>query len=204
MPNPVRRAIAVYENLPLPAGSAVGALAVLALERIRPAPLPGPSVLHRTAGVVVLAAGCALNVWALIERRRRTTGAFRLEQPQSLVTTGPYAFSRHPMYLGWWLIHLAVGLLRGSAWVVATLPVAVMLEHLGGSLVEERELGRRFGAEYARYAERVPRYAGVGVGARRRHRRVRAGRASGLISEADAAAQPSGSTHVGDVSSSTR
>lgn len=163
--NPVRRAIAVYENLPLPAGSAVGAVAVLALGHVRPAPLPGPRLLHRTAGVVALAAGCALNEWALIERRRRTTGDFRLEEPQSLVTTGPYAFSRHPMYAGWWLIHLAVGLLRGSAWVAATLPVAVLLEHVGGSLVEERELRRRFGAEYTRYAERVPRYAGVAVSA---------------------------------------
>jgi protein-S-isoprenylcysteine O-methyltransferase Ste14 len=155
-----RRAKAVSENLPLPAGSAVGAVVVLVLHRVRPAPLPGPRALQRAAGAALFAAGCTLNVWALVERRRRTSGEFRLEQPESLVTTGPYAFSRHPMYLGWWLIHLGVGGLRGSAWVAATVPVAVLLEHLGGSLAEERELHRRFGAEYVRYAERVPRYAG--------------------------------------------
>lgn len=64
------------------------------------------------------------------------------------------------MYLGWWLIHLGAGVLRGSGWVAATLPVAVVLEHFGGSIVEERELRRRYGEEYARYAEQVPRYAG--------------------------------------------
>ncbi len=53
------------------------------------------------------------------------------------------------MYLGWWLIHLGVGVLRGSAWVAATVPVAVLVEHFGGSVVEERELRRQFGAEYA-------------------------------------------------------
>ncbi len=154
------RAMAVYQNLPLPAGSAVGVVAVLVLDRVRHAPLPVPRAPHRAAGAALLAIGCALNVWALVGRRRRTSGEFQLEQPESLVTTGPYAFSRQPMYLGWWLIHLGFGILRGSAWVAATLPVAVLLEHLGGSLVEERELRRQFPAEYARYAERVSRYAG--------------------------------------------
>ena len=158
MPNVAQRAMAIYQNLPLPAGSAVGVVAVLLLERVRPAPLPGPRALTRAAGAAPLATGCALNVWALVERRRRTSGEFQLEQPESLVTTGPYAFSRHPMYLGWWLIHLGVGVLRGSAWVAATVPVAVLVEHFGGSVVEERELRRQFGGEYARYAERVPRY----------------------------------------------
>jgi protein-S-isoprenylcysteine O-methyltransferase Ste14 len=153
-------AMAAYQNLPLPAGSAVGVVAVLVLDRVRPARLPGSRALQRTAGAAMLAAGCALNVWALIERRRRTSGRFQLEQPTSLVTTGPYAFSRHPMYLGWWLIHAGAGVLRGSVWVAATVPVAVLLEHFGGSVAEERGLRRRFGGEYARYAERVPRYAG--------------------------------------------
>ena len=171
MSNIAQRAIAIYQNLPLPAGSAVGIVAVLLLDRVRPAPLPGPRALERAAGAAALATGCALNVWALIERRRRTSGEFQLEQPESLVTTGPYAFSRHPMYTGWWLIHLGVGMLRGSAWVVATLPLAVLVEHFGGSVVEERELQRRFGAEYTRYAEGVSRYAGRSL-----RRATRAGR----------------------------
>jgi len=160
MSNIAQRAMAIYQNLPLPAGSALGVVAVLVLDRVRPAPLPGPRALERASGAAALATGCVLNLWALAERRRRTSGDFQLEQPESLVTTGPYAFSRHPMYAGWWLIHLGVGLLRGSAWVVATVPVAVLIEHFGGSVVEERELRRRFGADYTRYAERVPRYAG--------------------------------------------
>jgi protein-S-isoprenylcysteine O-methyltransferase Ste14 len=124
---------------------------------VRPASLPGSRGLHRTAGLVALAAGCALNVWALRERRRRTTGEFQLEQPESLVTTGPYALSRHPMYVGWWLIHLGVGVTRGSAWVAATLPTAALVEHFG-VLREERALDRDFGDEFAEYCERVPRY----------------------------------------------
>ena len=91
----------------------------------------------------------------------RKTGAFELERPESLVTTGPYALSRHPMYVGWWLIHLGAGLLRGSGWVAVTLPVAVAAEHFGAGLVEERALRAAFGDEYERYAARVPRYVGL-------------------------------------------
>ena len=153
----MRRAAALYENLPLPAGQEVGIVVGIVLDRVRRTPLPGPRGLHRTAGLVALAAGCALNLWALVERRRRTTGEFQLEQPESLVTSGPYALSRHPMYVGWWLIHLGVGVMRGSAWVAATLPAAALVEHFG-VLWEERALDREFGDEFAEYRGRVPRY----------------------------------------------
>jgi protein-S-isoprenylcysteine O-methyltransferase Ste14 len=153
----IRRAAALYENLPLPGGQVVGIVAIVVLDRVRPTPLPGPRGLQRVAGAAALAAGCALNVWALRERRRRTTGEFQLEQPESLVSSGPYALSRHPMYVGWWLIHLGVGVMRGSSWVAATLPAAVLVEHLG-VLAEERALDREFGAEFAEYRGRVPRY----------------------------------------------
>ncbi|MGW9630084.1 methyltransferase family protein [Agromyces sp. NPDC055520] len=149
--------IGLYRNLPLPPGQVVGVATVMVLERIRPTPIRGPRMLRCAVGLAALAAGCALNVWALVERQRRTVGEFRLEQPQSLVTTGPYAVSRHPMYVGWWSIHLAAGLLRGSTWVAATLPAAALVEHLG-VLAEERGLEREFGDEFRRYRERVPRY----------------------------------------------
>ena len=142
----------------MPPGSVLGVVVVLVLHRIRPVPLRGPRAVQQMAGTAALAAGSGLNVWALAERRRRTTGEFLLEQPASIVSTGAYAVSRHPMYFGWWLVHLGVGLLRGSAWVAATLPVAVLVEHYAGSLPEERELEVAFGDEYTRYAERVPRY----------------------------------------------
>ncbi|MGW4928910.1 methyltransferase family protein [Agromyces sp. NPDC004153] len=158
-PSLIRRVAAVYGNIPFPEGQAVGLALDPVLDRVRPMLLPGPRALHRAAGLVALAGGSALTVWALLERRRRTAGEFRLEEPESLVTTGPYAWCRHPMYVGCWLIHLGIGALRGSGWVVVTLPVGAFAEHLG-ALAEERALGRAFGEEWADYRERVPRYAG--------------------------------------------
>lgn len=165
-----RRAVAAYENLPLPAGSLIGIAGVLVLHRVHAVPIPGNRALQRTVGRVLSMAGCALNVWALAERRHRASSRFRLEHPDSVVTTGPYAFSRHPMYLGWWLIHVGIGLWRGSAWIAATAPAGVFAEHLG-SVAEERMLRSRFPSEYERYAAGVPRYWG------RRRRVPRARRA---------------------------
>ena len=156
----IGHAVRLYQNTPFPEGQAVGIVVGVLLDHLRPAPLPGPRWLGRTAGLVSLAAGSAVNVWALRERRRRTTAEFQLEHPESLVTTGPYALTRHPMYVGSWLIHLGVGLMRGSAWAAATLPAAALVEHLG-VLAEERALDREFGDAWARYRDRVPRYLAV-------------------------------------------
>lgn len=164
--------LGLYRNLPLPPGQVAGIIVGVALDRIQPARLPGPRIVHRAVGALLLVSGGALNVWALSERRRHTSGTFELEQPQSLVTTGPYARSRHPMYVGWWFIHLGVGLLRGSAWMAATVPTAVLVEH-PGVVDEERMLDREFGDEFARYRDRVPRYV-VGW------RRSAAGAAAGV------------------------
>ena len=150
----------LLRNLPLPPGQAVGLVVGVVLDRLRPARMPGPRAAHRTAGALLMVSGSSLVVWALGERRRRTTGRFDLEQPQSLVTTGPYARSRHPMYVGWWLIHLGFGVLRGSAWSLVTLPMAILAEHRGVR-AEERALVETFGPQFERYAEQVPRYVGT-------------------------------------------
>ena len=152
----------LLQNVPVPPAQAAGLVAGVALERLRPARLPGPSALHRGTGLAFVAMGCTVILMALTERRRRTDGAFEMERPQSLVTTGPYAFSRHPMYVGWWLAHLGLGMTRGSAWVFATVPLAALADHRG-VLSEERELVRMFGREYEEYAARTPRYLFVGA-----------------------------------------
>jgi len=148
---------AALGNVPLPPGQVVGLAADVLLARLRPAPLPGPRASGRAAGAVLLVAGCAINLRSLAERREREGGAFELEHPWRLVVTGPYAVSRNPMYAGWWLMHLGIGLLQGSVWSLFTTPAAALAEHRG-VLAEERELSDLFGADFAAYAERVPRY----------------------------------------------
>jgi protein-S-isoprenylcysteine O-methyltransferase Ste14 len=61
------------------------------------------------------------------------------------------------MYVGWALLHLGVGVLSGSAWVVATLPPAAGLVH-GQVIKEERALAAGFGDDFAHYRAAAPRY----------------------------------------------
>ena len=147
----------LYENLPLPPGQLTGLALDFILDWIRPATLPGSRSLHRLAGTGLVLAGIGLNLWALAERRRHSTEAFALERPEDLVTSGPYAVTRHPMYVGWWLIHLGTGILARSSWVFVTVPASVLAEH-HGVLHEEAIMAGLFGQTYVDYAARVPRY----------------------------------------------
>ncbi|WP_223941752.1 isoprenylcysteine carboxylmethyltransferase family protein [Arthrobacter sp. StoSoilB22] len=152
-------------SIPLPPGQVVGLVLDVVLDRLHPASVlgrdahPGRDVRRRAAGAGLALAGAGITAWAVAERRRKTTGSFALGHPEGLVTSGPYAASRHPMYLGWWLIHSGVAVSRGSAWALVTLPAGMLVEHLG-ALWEENMLRERFGQAYADYQRDVPRYVG--------------------------------------------
>lgn len=154
------RVRAAYENLPLPAPVVAGMALDFLLARLRPIPLPGSRSVHRMVGAALVVGGVGLNVWALAERRRRSAGPFALERPEELVATGPYAITRHPMYVGWWLIQLGAATLAGSAWVLALLPAELPVEHRS-VLAEEAALAELFPQSYPDYAEKVPRYLGL-------------------------------------------
>jgi protein-S-isoprenylcysteine O-methyltransferase Ste14 len=109
-------------------------------------------VRRRPVGWAIIAAGGLVIAEAL--RAATTTD---LAHPRRLVTSGPYAVSRNPMYVGWSLIHLGVGLAAGSVWVVGTLPLAGVLVHRD-VLAEERRLEEKFGDAYRRYCATVRRY----------------------------------------------
>ena len=80
-----------------------------------------------------------------------------VDDPRRLLTTGPYAVIRNPMYLGWALLHLGSALVAGSGWILAALPPAALRVHRE-VLAEERVLEERFGEEFRRYRAAVGRY----------------------------------------------
>lgn len=147
-------------NFPLPEQHVVGVLAGLAWEtvarggRLRGSQRRGGAV--TAAGAVGLAAGLALVLAAW-----RAAGDERLEDPHAVVTAGPYARMRNPMYVGWVVMHLGLGVVLRSPAVLATVAPAVVLVHRE-VLQEERRLERSLGSPYSRYLATVPRY-GVGT-----------------------------------------
>lgn len=138
-------------RIPLPEQHVLGIGLGLALQRL--VPVRSPKRLE-PLGWVLLAAGAAVNGWAVSER-----GDLDIDRPRSLTTTGLHARTRNPMYLGWSAIHLGAGLVLGSPWVVGTWPATAVFVHRQ-ILDEEDELIDLFGDDYAEYRRRAPRYLG--------------------------------------------
>ena len=80
------------------------------------------------------------------------------ETNRALVTRGPYAFTRNPMYLGLVVAALGMAILVGT-WPMLAAPIAVFLT---ASFVhipfEEAKMLRQFGEAYDAYASKVRRW----------------------------------------------
>ena len=73
-----------------------------------------------------------------------------------VVDTGLYSIVRHPQYLTWTLWAIA-GMLLFQHWAVIVLGIPILPLTYVDMIREERENVRKFGEEYERYIDRVPR-----------------------------------------------
>ena len=119
-----------------------------------------PVVLLSAAGLALIVAGLAINAWpkVLFHRAGTSVSPIRPTSAVALVTSGPYRFSRNPMYLGY-----ALGLLGWSAWLAqpfGPLTVIFFVAYITRFQIvpEERCLSSRFPAEYAAYRRAVRRW----------------------------------------------
>ncbi len=106
-------------------------------------------------GAVLVVAGLAWTMYARAVLGRNWSGTVTLKQEHELVRSGPYRWTRHPIYTGLLLALLGTAIALGE-WrgVVGFLLVAVAF---GYKLrVEERFMMSAFPAEYPRYRAEVP------------------------------------------------
>ena len=75
-----------------------------------------------------------------------------------IVSTGPYRFTRNPIYLAFSLLQLGIAIWVNSLWLLATLVGAVAVIHYVVIPKEEEYLERRFGAQYLDYKRSVRRW----------------------------------------------
>ncbi len=105
-----------------------------------------------TVGGSAFVAGILLRIWAQMHIH------YRLGVPKALTTTGPYAFTRNPIYTANTLIICSLVMLLELVWFV---PVALAWCIFVYSLViryEESDLLRRYGSAYRNYMRAVPRW----------------------------------------------
>jgi protein-S-isoprenylcysteine O-methyltransferase Ste14 len=129
----------------------------LLLHRRRPQRFP-PGLPHRTIGLTLIGAGLSLAVAAWDAMRRAGTSPDPTRPVRALVQSGPFRYSRNPMYLSLTLLYSGIALLLNAVTPLLILPAVLQVIRRGVIEREERYLDRRFGDEYRRYAARVRRW----------------------------------------------
>lgn len=86
----------------------------------------------------------------------RALASGHVQKNERLATTGPYAYTRNPLYLGSFIMALGFAFAARSWWIVAILFVMAMTVYLPVIRAEETFLANHF-PEFAEYARRVPR-----------------------------------------------
>jgi len=139
---------------PLVCSSSIVAGALLS--SLWPLPFALPAAVP-VGGAMVLA---SIVLFCLSVRALRAAGTpVPGNQPTtSIVRTGPFRFSRNPIYLAFFGLQLGIALWIGSVWMVATLiPAAAVVSRVVVAR-EERYLESRFGPQYASYRDSVRRW----------------------------------------------
>jgi protein-S-isoprenylcysteine O-methyltransferase Ste14 len=141
-----------WSNVPVPGPHLAAAVAAAGLHWIVPLRIPLARGTRLALAGPMCSAGVGLAAWAV-----GSAGDADVESDSALVTSGAYALTRNPMYLGWSLGMLGLALGTGSAWLLAGyLAAASAIDREVD--VEEARLLQRFGAAYMAYRDRVPRY----------------------------------------------
>ena len=107
-------------------------------------------------GALLVLAGVTLTVWAKLRLGRWFSATFGVKQGHVLITDGPYALTRHPIYTGILTTMLGGALLWNSllTLALAVLMAAPLYFH---TVFEEALFEQHFGDAYRVYQRRVPR-----------------------------------------------
>ena len=117
-----------------------------------------PLVRYGIGGMLIL--GAVLGIGFRAVRTMRATG--QDENPwkptPSIIESGPYRFTRNPMYLQLMIICIGFSVVLQNPWILLLTPVAAWVLQVLAIRPEEEYLERKFGETYLAYKRRVPRW----------------------------------------------
>lgn len=102
--------------------------------------------------------GVALMVWGRTTMVRAGTNVPPHKPTLAIVTTGPFRFTRNPLYVGGTLIYVGLTVALGSVWLMGLFVPMIFLLRWGIILREERYLAEKFGDVYLTYKATVRRW----------------------------------------------
>jgi protein-S-isoprenylcysteine O-methyltransferase Ste14 len=141
------------KNIPIPEAYIIGIILGVLLHVFFRIGSLLPAWVGHLVGWPLIILGAGFSTWAVIE-----AGEMDISSPENLVTSGPFAFSRNPMYVGWTLIYLGICFVLNSIWFLILFPLVAIYIHFVEIPNEERALDQKFGDRYREYREQVRRY----------------------------------------------
>ena len=141
-----------------PIALGIAVIAALALNWLYPLPFldrPMPGI---ETGLVLLLAALLTVRWAAVTFRKAHTNILTSQSATAIVSDGPFARSRNPIYVAIFLGLVSFALAFNSLWfLVALVPMYVVIRY-GVIAREESYLERKFGQQYLDYKARVRRW----------------------------------------------
>jgi protein-S-isoprenylcysteine O-methyltransferase Ste14 len=132
------------------------ALIAVVLNRIWPLGLDWSGL--KFIGAALLAIAIAIEVWSFLTFRKHRTTIMPNKGAENLITSGPFAHSRNPIYVANTILVSGIGLYFGNLWLIPAAFIAALLTQELAIKREEKHLTLKFGEAWTQYTTRVPRW----------------------------------------------
>ncbi len=110
------------------------------------------------SGWALVLIGTLIVAWAVARFVKAKTHVDVRKPATTIVTDGPYKFSRNPMYLAATLLYAGIAVSFGKTVTLACLIPCLIVLHYGVIVREERYLEAKFGDQYRNYCSKVRRW----------------------------------------------
>ncbi len=139
--------------------TALFVIAGIAVDSLLALPKLLPESARLPLAIPTMAVGLGFTSWSAFHFLRAKGTPVPFNPPPELVTSGPYSISRNPMLTGVFLFLLGLGFAVSSvSLVLVFVPLFVLVNVWELKAIEEPELLRRLGEEYAEYRRRTPMF----------------------------------------------
>ena len=109
-------------------------------------------------GIMMIVGGFAFDFYALRTLSKHKTTVSPTKSAEKLVTSGPFALSRNPIYLGNTIITFGLGIAFGNTWFFITGIIAAIATNFLQIVPEEKHLNHRFGKQWRSYTKKARRW----------------------------------------------
>jgi protein-S-isoprenylcysteine O-methyltransferase Ste14 len=132
-------------------------LVVLVFRWLWPMPIFG-HVVALWPGLMFVVLGVGIAIWGRRTLQTAGTNVNPALPATAIVNSGPFRFSRNPLYLALTLLYFGLTLAFNTWWGIVVLAPLLIIMHRGVVLREERYLEQKFGETYRQYRSKVRRY----------------------------------------------